>query len=190
MKIAESIYEGIVKTSYKQSTREDATRDCYRRLKRGKVTSSNNYSNIGHIAGNRRKRYVEHPKRMSNTCLIHVHGNSSDECKVLGDLCSKYVKSIPSKYREHDIVPEMFFNRHQDNNAIVKSEVDEILLHKNQKVHADKESPENVGSEFDENKLYQIDNTSIENTKENIELSKRAFGYKPIINTGLKTRMV
>ena len=40
--------------------------------------------------------------------------------------------------------------------------MDEILLHENEKVNDMKEAPENVESYFDENKIYQIDNMSLE----------------------------
>ena len=47
--------------------------------------------------------------------------------------------------------------------------MDEILLHENKKASAVKEAPENIESDFDENKLYQIDNMSLEYTKETLE---------------------
>ena len=51
----------------------------------------------------------------------------------------------------------------------------EILLHENKKVSAVKEAHENGGSDFDENKLYQIDNMSLGGTKEKLEWRKREF---------------
>ena len=68
----------------------------------------------------------------------------------------------------HDTVPRKEFNRQKYNNDIINSALDETLLHKNQKVSALKEAPENIESDFDESKLYQIDNTSIEHTKEKL----------------------
>ena len=40
--------------------------------------------------------------RSKQTCLIHGPGNSSDECKVLGDFGSRYSKSRPTKDHGHD----------------------------------------------------------------------------------------
>ena len=104
-------------------------------------------------AGKRINIYVDYPKGESKTCLIHGLGHSSDKCKVLGDFVSKYVKSIPTEDRGRDTVPRKTFNMQQENNYIVNSAVDEILLHKNEKLCAVKEAPENVESGFDENKL-------------------------------------
>ena len=50
-----------------------------------------------------RKMYVDHPRDISKLiCLIHGPGNSSDECKVLGDFGSRYSKSRPTKDHRHD----------------------------------------------------------------------------------------
>ena len=47
--------------------------------------------------------------------------------------------------------------------------MDEILLQKNQKVSTTKEIPGKIESDLDENKPYQIDNTSIDDNKEKLE---------------------
>ena len=60
---------------------------------------------------------------------------------------------------------QYFININQDNNAIVNSEVDEILLHENQKVSAEKEAHENIESDFYENKTNWIDNMSLDDKK-------------------------
>ena len=41
-----------------------------------------------------------------------------------------------------------------------------------------KEAHENIESGFDDNKLYHIENMSLEDTKENLEWNKRAFEFK------------
>ena len=41
-----------------------------------------------------------------------------------------------------------------------------------------KESHENIVSNFDDKKLYQIENMSLENTKEKVQWRKRAFEWK------------
>ena len=68
--------------------------------------------------------------------------HSSDECKVLGDFGSKYVKSRPTKDRLHDPVPRNKFNIQKQNNDIVNSAMYEIMLRGNQKLGAAKEAPE------------------------------------------------
>ena len=129
-------------------------------------------------AGKRRKRYVDYLEGKSKpTCLIHGSGNSSYECNILGDFDSKYVKSRPNKDHGHDNVPRKQFNRQQENNSIINSKGDEIILHKNQKVSAEKKAHENVESDFDDNQLYQINNTSLDDTKK-LEWFKRAFKCK------------
>ena len=56
--------------------------------------------------------------------------------------------------------------------------VDEILLHKTQKLNAAREAPEFWDSGYYENKLYQVERMSIEDTKENIEWIKHKFECK------------
>ena len=82
---------------------------------------------------------------------MHIPGHSSDGCKFLGYFGSKYIKSIPTKKRGHDPVPIKRFNIQQENNYIVNSSVDLIILHKNLK-KCEKEARENVESDFDKSK--------------------------------------
>ena len=77
----------------------------------------------------RRKTYVDHPKdKTKPICLIHSPGNSSDKCKVLGDFGSKYAKSSPNKDHRHDPATKKKFNRQHNDNDIVNSVVDKILM--------------------------------------------------------------
>ena len=46
--------------------------------------------------------------------------------------------------------------------------MDDILLHETQKVNAMKELPKILESDYDEKKLYQVKNMSLEETKENL----------------------
>ena len=91
----------------------------------------------------------------SKTCIIHGPGHSSYECKVLRDLGLSILK-VDLLKTVGTIPYQKQINRHQDNNAIVISAVDEIFLHENQKVSAEKEARENVESDFDVSKLYYI----------------------------------
>ena len=52
-----------------------------------------------------RKVYVDHPTGELKVCIIHGLGHSSDECKVLGDFGSKYVKGNTIKDRRNHPVP-------------------------------------------------------------------------------------
>ena len=95
--------------------------------------------------GKHRKRYVDYPKGNSKpTCLINGPGHSSDKCKLLGYFGSQYAKSRPTKYRENNPIKRDKFNKHQENNDIVTSAVDEILPHENQKISSEKGAHENI----------------------------------------------
>ena len=80
MKIAESIYKGVVEPSYKKPTRADANRAGRSRNKIGEDSSSNNHPVMGESAGKRRKRYVYRLKSESRTCIIQGPGHSYVEC--------------------------------------------------------------------------------------------------------------
>ena len=45
----------------------------------------------------------------------------------------------------------------QEKNSIVNNVVDEILLHETQKVSYAREASEYFGSDYDENKVYQVE---------------------------------
>ena len=86
-------------------------------------------------------------------------------------------------------MPRKKINRQQENNSIVNNEVDEIILTK--KVGATShEAPEFLDSDYDANDLYEVDNMSLEETKEKIDSYKRAFEYEKKNHTGLKTEMI
>ena len=78
MEIAESIYEGLVETSYKKTTQSDANRAGHSRYKRGEAASSWTRPEKGEINGKRIKRHVDSPLGKSKTCLIHGPGHSSE----------------------------------------------------------------------------------------------------------------
>ena len=103
---------------------------------------------------------------------MHGPGNSSGECKVLGDFDYKYAKSRSTKYHGENLTNINKIKRQQENNAIVNSAMYEILLEEKQKLSAKKGSYENIESDIDGNELYQIDNISLEDTKVKLELRK------------------
>ena len=53
--------------------------------------------------------------------------------------------------------------------------MDEIFLQGNNKVSDEEEAHENIESDFDEKDIYQVDNTNLDDKKENIEWRKRTF---------------
>ena len=86
----------------------------------------------------------------------------------MGDFVSKYNKVVLLKDRGNDAANRRKFNRQQGNNDIANSAVDKILLQENQKVNADNGAYENIESGFNENKIYQIYNMSLD-TKEKLK---------------------
>ena len=68
--------------------------------------------------------------------------------------------------------------------------MDEILLNETQKVSADREAPQFLDYDHDENDLYQVESMSLEDTKENLnDVSVRLNANKKV-NMGLKIKMV
>ena len=66
--------------------------------------------------------------------------------------------------------------------------MDEILLHEIQKLSVAKEAPELLEYDYDENELYQVENMSLEETKEKIEWLKYAFEFKQKNTYGIENK--
>ena len=130
---------------------------------------------MGERDDNNIKWYLDHPSGESKICLIYGPGNSSNEWKIFGDFGANYAKENPTKDHENYPIPRDKFNRQKENNVIVNNTMDGTLLHKTQKVSAVKEAPEFLESDYDENKIYQVENMILEETKEKLERHKRAF---------------
>ena len=79
------------------------------------------------------------------------------------------LKCKPTEDRGNHPTPRKKFNSRQENNSIVNNVVDEILPHETKKVSAAREAPEFLESDYDENKIYQVDNMILEETKEKRE---------------------
>ena len=73
---------------------------------------------------------------------------------------------------------------------IVNSEVDEIILQENDKVSAGTEAQEIIESEFYDNYLYRIDNTTLKEKKENLNYISVSFNANSKIHIILKSSMV
>ena len=87
----------------------------------------------------------------------------------MGDFGSKYSKRRHTKDRRNNQATRNKFNRQKDENAIVNHAVDEILLRENNKVGTETEAHEYIESEFNDNDIHHIYNTSLNHKKENIE---------------------
>ena len=115
----------------------------------------------------RAEKYVDHTNDILNTaCIIHGPGNSSDECKVLGDFGYKYDIIRPTKDRGNYLANKKKFNRQKQNNDIFNHAVDETLPQENNKVSAGQEAHENIESDIKDNDLFQIDNMGLDDKKE------------------------
>ena len=77
MKIAETVYEGVVKTFLQKTTRTDDNNASNRSQMRGESASSKIYFNMGKLIGKYKQMYVDHPRDISIlTYLINGPGNS------------------------------------------------------------------------------------------------------------------
>ena len=152
---------------------------------------SNTYSEISESADKRRKCYVDYPKgKYKPTCLIHGPGHSSDKYKVLGDFGSNYAKIRHTNNRGHKPENRNKYTRQQYNNAIVIIAVNEIILQENNKVSAGTEAQKIIVSGFDENNLYQIDNMSLKEKKENLNYISVSLNANSKSHIILKFRII
>ena len=140
MEISESIYKGVVDTSYKKPTQSDANCAGHSSQMRLEDDLSQTHPTMGESSDKRRKIYVYRSTGEMKTCLIHIPGHSSDECKVLVDFCANYAKGRHTKDHNNYPVPRRNFNRRKGNNAIINNVVDEILPNETQKVSTTREA--------------------------------------------------
>ena len=89
-----------------------------------------------------------------------------------------YSKSRPTKDRGHEPTTNKQIGRQKDNNTIFQHAVDDIILQDNKKLSAEAEAHENIDDEMYKNGLYDIDNRSLDERKENTELRRREFEIK------------
>ena len=100
----------------------------------------------------------------SKTCLIHGPGNSSDECKVLGEFGDKYAKGKPKKDYGNRPIPRKKINRQQKITLLLIMWWMKSYLTKH-KSKCCKGSTKVLDSVYDENDIYQVEMMSIEETK-------------------------
>ena len=61
-------------------------------------------------------------------------------------------------------------DKKQEENSIVQNEVDEIILQDNLKLSVWVKTHENIGSEVDENDIYDIDNVNLDKKKNDVSV--------------------
>ena len=64
--------------------------------------------------------------------------------------------------------------------------MDELLLNETQKGSAARGAPKHLDSDFNENYLYQVEETSLEENEEKLEWHKRAFECKLKNSSGIE----
>ena len=102
--------------------------------------------------------------------MIHVAGNSSGECKVLGGFGTKYAAAQPNKYHGNNPLTRKILQKKQENHATINNVVDEIQMTESKKLSAvNHKSPEFLEIDYDKNDMYQVENMSLDQTKEKIE---------------------
>ena len=68
--------------------------------------------------------------------------------------------------------------------------MNEILLHETKKVSAEREAPEFLDSDYDEKNLYQVENMSLEETKENLNDVSVHLNTNRKVHMRLKIEMI
>ena len=119
---------------HKKATSADSKCAGLSRKMIGEASSSTTYSDINESASKRRKRCVDHPKDISKLiCLICGPGNSSNECKILGDFVTSYAKVGTNKDCSHDPATKERFILNKENNNAIQHAVDEIIPQDNER---------------------------------------------------------
>ena len=73
------------------------------------------------------------------------------------------------------------YQKKQENQFIIDNVVDELHMVESRKVIAiDHEAPEFLESDYDTNDLYQVENISLDETKEKMEWRKRVLEYEKL----------
>ena len=97
----------------------------------------------------------------------------------MGKFGIKYAAAQPTKDHRSDPVPWKMFHKKQENHTFINNEVDEIHIIESKTVRAiNHESPEILKSYYNNRDLYQVENMSLDETKETIEWGKRALEYE------------
>ena len=123
MEIFESIYEVVVEPSYKKSYPGRHQPFWSQQAKDMRIRLVVDSPQEGWERWQAHKQRVDITTGKSKTCLIHCPGNSSEECKVLGDFGTKYANVRPTKDRGSIPVPRKKINRRQENNVIFNNAV-------------------------------------------------------------------
>ena len=74
---------------------------------------------------------------------------------------------MPTKDRRQKPAKARKFNKNLENNDIVNHAADDIILQEKIKLSAEDDAHENADSEINEYNIYEIDNMSLDENKEN-----------------------
>ena len=134
-----------------KTTKADTKRDDRSRKMRGVSALSKNYPRMGKHAFKSKKSYVDFPRDRSElTSLIHFHGQSLEQCKLLNEFVTKYAAASTFKEQRQERTSEKQVQENQEVNAIVLNLVDYIVLqedkHKNSSGKREPQEYENTNS--------------------------------------------
>ena len=88
----------------------------------------------------------------------------------MGEFVTKHAAAQTGKERGSDPIPRKRFHKKQENHTIIYNVVDEIRTIESKKVSAvNHEAPEYLESDYDNNDLHNVENISLDETKEKIE---------------------
>ena len=76
------------------------------------------------------------------------------------------------------------------NNSILNNVLNEIVLHKTQKVSATRESPELLDSDCNKNNIFQVERMSLEETKKKLNDVSVHLNTNRKSHMGLKTKII
>ena len=108
----------------------------------------------------------------------------------MGDFGNKYANGKPTKDHGNHPLPGMKLNRQQENNTIVNTVVDKILLHETQKVGAVREAPEFLDSDYDENQNVQVEKWVLKTLNKNFNDVIVCLNANRKVDTGLKIKII
>ena len=69
---------------------------------------------------------------------------------------------MPTKEHRKDPETTKIFGRKKENNTVIQNSFDEIILQQNKKLSVEGETHQNINYEVDEDQLYEIDKTRID----------------------------
>ena len=88
----------------------------------------------------------------------------------MGEFGTNYAAAQLTKNHGSNPIPKKVYKKKQGKQSIIDNVVDELHMVESRKVIAiDHEAPEFLKSDYDTNDLYQVENISLDETKEKME---------------------